>query len=79
MSNGDLGKEGIIEKVNSEVENIFKWSIERLKGINISFLISKNFSKLHNGVLERYYNIEEKKLLINVIYILLLKKKIIQL
>ena len=60
IANGDHGKEGIIEKANKEVENIFKFRVEELKGMNVSSLMPKNFSKLHDSFIERYYNIGEK-------------------
>ena len=63
IANGDHGKEGIIEKVNSEVENIFKYRVEELKGMNLSTLMPKNFSKLHNTFMERYYTIGEKRII----------------
>ena len=60
IANGDKGKEGLIEKTNPEVENIFKYKPEELKGMNLSFLMLKNYAKLYKSFMERYYNIGEK-------------------
>ena len=60
IANGDKGKEGLIEKTNAEVENIFKYKPEELKGMNLSVLMPKNYAKLHKTFMERYYNIGEK-------------------
>ncbi len=58
--NGDKGKEGLIEKTNQEVKNIFKYKPEELKGMNISSLLPKNYAKLHKTFIEKFYNIGEK-------------------
>ena len=60
IANGDEGKEGLIEKTNSEVENIFKYKSNELKGMNLSSLMPKNFSNLHNFFMKKYYNVGEK-------------------
>ena len=60
IANGDEGKEGIIEKTNSEVENIFKYKSNELKGMNLSSLMPKNFSNQHNIFMKKYYNVGEK-------------------
>ena len=60
IANGDKGKEGLIEKTNPEVENIFKYKPEELKGMNLSALMPKNYAKLHKSFIEKYYNIGEK-------------------
>ena len=63
IANGDKGKEGIIEKTNLEIEKIFKYKSDELKGSNISILLPKNYSKLHDSFIERYYEIGEKKII----------------
>jgi len=60
IANGDKGREGIIEKTNLEIENIFKYKTDELKGMNLSSLMPKNYSRLHCSFMERYYNIGEK-------------------
>ena len=60
IANGDKGKIGIIEKINLEVENIFKYKSNELKGMNLSTLMPKNFSNLHNSFIEKYYNTGQK-------------------
>ena len=61
--NGDKGKEGVIEKCNSEIEKIFKFKFEELKGQNISMLMPKLFSKIHKNFMERYFKTGHKKLI----------------
>ena len=61
--NGDKGKEGIIEKCNSEIEKIFKYKFEELKGQNITMLMPKIFSKSHKDFMERYFKTGHKKLI----------------
>ena len=63
--NGDQGKEGIIEKVNKEMENIFLYSIDELKGMNISQLMPKLFGEQHTKFIQNYFNIGEKKIIDN--------------
>ena len=60
IANGDKGKIGIIEKTNEEVENIFKYKANELKGMNVSSLIPKNFSSIHNTFIEKYSLTGEK-------------------
>ena len=60
IANGDKGKEGIIEKTNLEIENIFKYKTDELKGMNLSTLMPKNYSRIHSSFIERYYHIGEK-------------------
>ena len=60
VANGDKGKEGIIEKVNSETEKIFKYNPDELKGLNIDILMPKLYSKMHKDFMEKYYNVGEK-------------------
>ena len=63
--NGDQGKEGIIEKVNKEIENIFLYSTDELKGMNISQLMPKIFEEQHTKFMQNYFNIGEKKIIDN--------------
>jgi len=60
VANGDKGKEGIIEKVNSVTEKIFKYNSDELKGLNIDILMPKLYSKMHKKFMEKYFNIGEK-------------------
>ena len=61
IANGDKGSEGIIQLTNNEIENIFKYKSMDLKGMNISCLMPKIFSKDHSKYMERYFKIGEKK------------------
>ncbi|MCQ2816891.1 MAG: PAS domain S-box protein, partial [archaeon] len=63
IANGDKGKEGLIEKVNNEVENIFKYKPEELKGMNLNMLMPKIFEKNHKSYMEKYFEIGEKKVI----------------
>ena len=63
IANGDKGKEGIIKKANSEVEAIFKYKPEELKGMNLSNLMPRLFAKNHKNFVEKYYDIGEKKVI----------------
>lgn len=63
IANGDKGKEGIIEKANSEIEAIFKFKREEIKGMNISNLMPRLFAKHHKSFVEKYYDIGEKKVI----------------
>ena len=63
--NGDQGKEGVIEKVNKEIENIFLYSLDELKGMNISQLMPKIFEEQHTKFIQNYFNIGEKKIIDN--------------
>lgn len=63
IANGDKGKEGIVEKTNDEVERIFDYKADELKGINISHLMPKLFEKVHKGFMERYFEIGEKRII----------------
>ena len=60
IANGDKGKEGIIEKTNLEIEKIFKYKSNELKGRNLNILMPKIYSKIHNNFIKRYYEIGEK-------------------
>lgn len=59
--NGDKGKEGIIEKLNTDAENIFNYKMDEVKGVNITAVMPKMFEKIHRGFLERFFDIGEKK------------------
>ena len=61
IPNGDKGKEGLIEKANSEVEVIFKYKPEELRGMNLSNLMPKLFAKNHSAFMERYFETEKKE------------------
>ena len=63
IANADKGKEGVIEKTNTEIENIFKYKPEELKGMNLTSLMPKIFSKIHKSFMEKYYNFGEKKII----------------
>ena len=63
IANADKGKEGVIEKTNSEIENIFKYKPEELKGMNLTSLMPKVFAKIHKSFMEKYYNFGEKKII----------------
>src|SRR5690606_4099883 len=54
ISNGDKGKEGVIERANDEIENIFNYKAEELRGMNISYLMPKMFEKIHKSFMEKY-------------------------
>ena len=60
IANGDKGKEGLIEKTNSEAENIFKYKANELKGKNLNVLMPKIYSKVHINFMKKYYDIGEK-------------------
>ena len=60
IANGDKGKEGIIEKTNLEIEKIFQYKSNELKGKNLNILMPKIYSKIHNNFIKRYYEIGEK-------------------
>ena len=63
IANGDKGKEGLIERTNNEIENIFKYKPDELKGMNLTSLMPKIFSKIHRSFIEKYYNYGEKKII----------------
>ena len=63
IANADKGKEGLIEKTNLEIENIFKYKPEELKGMNLTSLMPKIFSKIHRSFIEKYYQIGERKII----------------
>ena len=59
--NGDRGKEGLIEKINHEFENNFQYSLNELRGMNISMLMPNIFAKEHSDYMKKYIQIGEKK------------------
>jgi PAS domain S-box-containing protein len=63
IANGDVNKEGIIEKANNEIESIFKYKPEEVKGLNISKLMPNLIAKEHDQFIRNYFEIGEKKLL----------------
>ena len=63
IANADKGKEGLIEKTNLEIETIFKYKPEELKGMNLTSLMPKIFSKIHRSFIEKYYQIGERKII----------------
>jgi len=63
IANGNKGKEGLIEHVNEQIESIFNFRSEELKGINISRLMPKIFSKVHHLFMEQYNKIGEKRII----------------
>ena len=63
ITNGDKGNEGIIQVINNEIEKIFKYNKSELKGMNVSNLMPKIFSKDHSKYISRYFRIGEKKLI----------------
>ena len=65
IANGDKGKEGMIEKANSEVEVIFKYKPEELRGMNLSNLMPRLFAKNHSQFMEHYFELGEKRVLDN--------------
>ena len=63
IANGDKGSEGIIEACNGEIENIFKYKPSDIKGMNLSHLMPRLFSRDHSKYIERYFKVGEKKLI----------------
>ena len=63
IANGDKGKEGLIERTNNEIENIFKFKPDELKGMNLTSLMPKIFAKIHRSFIEKYYNYGEKRII----------------
>lgn len=63
IANGDKGKEGVIEKVNKEIESIFKFKAEEIKGLNLNELMPKSIGKEHVEFMKNYYEIGDKKIL----------------
>ena len=65
ICNGDKGSEGMIEKTNNEIEPIFKYKPEELKGMNIAQLMPRLFAKEHKAFMSNYFEIGEKKVIDN--------------
>ena len=65
IANGDKGSEGVIELANKEINNIFKYKINDLKGKNLYFLMPKLFRKEHNQYIRRYIRVGEKRIIDN--------------
>ena len=63
IANGDKGKEGTIEFANKEIENIFKYKILDLKGLNLSILMPKIFSSEHAKYMENFFKKGQKKII----------------
>ena len=63
IANGDIDKEGIIEKANNEIESVFKYKPEEVKGLNLSKLMPNLIAKEHSQFMRNYFEIGEKKLL----------------
>ncbi len=63
IANGDKGKEGIIEKTNDEIERIFDYKADELKGMNISYLMPRIFERYHKTFMERYFEVGEKRII----------------
>ena len=63
IANGDKGSEGLIELSNKEIENIFRFKSFDLKGMNLTSLMPKLFSKEHSKYIEDYFKIGEKKII----------------
>ena len=61
IAEGDVGNEGIIRHCNIKIENIFKYKISDLKGINVNKLMPKLFERQHNKYIERYFRLGAKK------------------
>ena len=75
ICNGDKGNEGIIEKVNEEFNNIFKYKDNELIGKNINILMPKIFMINHNNYIKNYLEIGEKKFINNNEYLTYAKDK----
>ena len=63
IANGDKGNEGVIELSNKEIENIFKYRPMDIKGMNLTSLMPKLFSKNHSKYIEKYFKVGEKKII----------------
>ena len=61
--NGDKGNEGVIELTNKEIENIFKYRPMDIKGMNLTSLMPKLYSKNHSKYIERYFKVGEKRII----------------
>ena len=65
IANGDKGSEGLIELSNREIENIFKYKPNDIKGKNLANLMPKLFVQDHSKFMQRYFKIGEKKIIDN--------------
>jgi PAS domain S-box-containing protein len=63
IANGDKGKEGIIEKTNDDIEKIFLYKADELKGLNLTIIMPKLFQANHHTFMERFANIGEKRII----------------
>jgi len=63
IANGHKYKEGIIEKANDEVERIFEFKADELKGMNVTKMIPKAVALNHRTFMERFYELGEKRVL----------------
>ena len=63
IANGDIGKEGVIEFSNYQIENILKYKPLELTRKNIECLLPKIFLKEHSKYMKRYFKIGEKKVI----------------
>jgi len=61
IANGDKGSEGLIELSNREIENIFKYKPNDIKGKNLANLMPKLFVQDHSKYMQRYFKIGEKR------------------
>jgi len=63
IANGDKNKEGVIEKMNPQFEEIFEYGTNELKGMNLTTLMPKCFEKDHRNFMKRYLNIGCKRVI----------------
>jgi len=63
IANGDRSKEGLIEKTNQEIENIFGFKSEECKCVNVTNIMPKIFQKDHNSFIQKFFNIGEKRII----------------
>jgi PAS domain S-box-containing protein len=63
IANGDKTKEGVIEKTNDDIEKIFLYKADELKGLNVNILMPKMFERLHKSFMERYNDVGEKRII----------------
>ena len=65
IANGDKGSEGLIESSNREIEKIFKYKPNDIKGKNLINLMPKLFVQDHSKFMQRYFKVGEKKIIDN--------------
>lgn len=63
IANGDKGIEGNIKKTNDEIERIFDYNPEELKGMNVSILMPRILEANHKKYMERYFEVGEKRII----------------